>query len=81
MHNCAIAVAFNSTQRACADGLTLPAEYFCDGSEDCGDGSDEIGCDGNDPFQVGGCVVENCQLPECFCSKNGSFNTSKLIVS
>lgn len=75
VRNCAVAVAFNATQKICADGMTLPARYFCDGSEDCGDGSDEIECDnGNDPFQVENCVIEDCKLPKCFCSKDGLLN-------
>lgn len=28
----------------CADGAELPAENFCDGTEDCADGSDESEC-------------------------------------
>lgn len=76
MRNCAVAVAFNLTQSACADGLTLPARYFCDGSEDCGDGSDESGCDGKiDPFAVGVCEENKCTLPGCFCSRDGWFLT------
>lgn len=30
-----------SNQLACADATCLPNEYFCDGSVDCPDGSDE----------------------------------------
>lgn len=78
VRNCANAVAaYNRTQQqqqTCADGMTLPAQYFCDGSEDCADGSDEVGCDARvDPFQVGACDLTQCQLPECFCSKDGEW--------
>lgn len=32
----------NDTHLGCADGSCVPAEYFCDGSFDCDDSSDEV---------------------------------------
>ncbi len=31
-------------QFTCGDGTPVPADWQCDGEEDCGDGSDEAGC-------------------------------------
>lgn len=32
----------NDTHIGCSDGTCVPAEYFCDGSIDCQDASDEV---------------------------------------
>lgn len=32
----------NETHLGCSDNTCVPAEYFCDGSSDCEDSSDEV---------------------------------------
>ncbi len=34
----------NEEQFTCGDGSSVPADWQCDGEEDCDDGSDEAGC-------------------------------------
>lgn len=70
LHDAACATA---AQLGCGDGVCLPNEYFCDGSIDCADGSDEGYCDpNNDPNAADACDLSVCQLPECFCSKDAT---------
>ncbi|XP_053610849.1 chitin deacetylase 1 isoform X1 [Plodia interpunctella] len=72
----------NDTHLGCADGNCLPAEYFCDGSLDCDDSSDEGWCDVHyDPNAAERCDPKMCQLPDCFCSKNGTETPGNLVPS
>ena len=46
---------------------------FCDGNEDCADGSDENLCSVNDdPNRADECDRSVCQLPDCYCSADGT---------
>jgi len=60
-------------ETACSDGSCLPTELFCDGHPDCYDSSDEGWCDSdNDPNRAPPCDFSKCELPDCFCSTDGT---------
>jgi len=60
-------------QLACGTGDCVIKEKFCDGKEDCSDGSDENSCDVNtDPNRAPACDSDICILPDCFCSEDGT---------
>ncbi|XP_055332038.1 chitin deacetylase 1-like [Paramacrobiotus metropolitanus] len=59
----------------CADGSTCIARTkVCDTVRDCPEGgTDEYGCDVKaDQFASQPCKKENCVLPSCFCSADGT---------
>nr|XP_012153782.1 PREDICTED: uncharacterized protein LOC100882646 isoform X3 [Megachile rotundata]XP_012153793.1 PREDICTED: uncharacterized protein LOC100882646 isoform X3 [Megachile rotundata] len=67
---------------ACGDGTCFPATYFCDGSVDCPDGSDEGWCDlRNDPNGALTCNPKECHLPNCWCSQDGTRIPGNLTAS
>ncbi|KAH9396989.1 hypothetical protein TYRP_003291 [Tyrophagus putrescentiae] len=60
-------------QLACANRKCINRDLFCDGQKDCDDYSDESYCDPeNDPNSPPRCDANNCTLPDCFCSVDGS---------
>ncbi|XP_068231479.1 chitin deacetylase 1 [Palaemon carinicauda] len=60
-------------QLACGDGVCLPKPLFCDGKHDCDDESDENACGvDEDPNRAPECDKQQCVLPDCFCSADGT---------
>lgn len=57
----------------CGDGECISQELFCDQTPDCNDGSDENACSvDEDPNRAGICDSNQCLLPDCFCSADGT---------
>ncbi|KAL4711499.1 hypothetical protein ACJJTC_000515 [Scirpophaga incertulas] len=72
----------NETHMGCANGACVRADYFCDGTNDCDDSSDEGWCDAYyDPNAAMPCDMHQCELPDCFCSKNGTDTPGRLVTS
>jgi len=57
----------------CGNGECILKELFCDDNPDCQDGSDENACSvDEDPNRADVCDSGACQLPDCFCSVDGT---------
>merc|ERR1712038_1806797 len=54
-------------------GQCINKALFCDEQVDCQDGSDENACGvDQDPNRAPECDTATCQLPDCFCSPDGT---------
>jgi len=60
-------------QLQCGDGQCIDQILFCNKELDCNDGSDENACSvKEDPNRAPVCNTAECQLPECYCSVDGT---------
>ncbi|XP_028040873.1 uncharacterized protein LOC114250954 isoform X1 [Bombyx mandarina] len=58
---------------ACGSGDCIEKELFCNGKPDCKDESDENACTVElDPNRAPDCDPNQCVLPDCFCSADGT---------
>ncbi|CAH2104741.1 unnamed protein product [Euphydryas editha] len=58
---------------ACGSGDCIEKELFCNGKPDCKDESDENACTVDvDPNRAPDCDTNQCRLPDCFCSADGT---------
>ncbi|KAI5642094.1 low-density lipoprotein receptor domain class A domain-containing protein [Phthorimaea operculella] len=63
----------NETDLGCANGECLPAEYFCDGSLDCMDNSDEVSIQGSKL-----CIIQETLVPRPLLDKAPCANETHL---
>jgi len=62
-----------SGELQCGNGECISQDLFCDRNIDCKDGSDEVACSiDEDPNRSEVCNLAKCQLPECYCSADGT---------
>ncbi|KPJ15180.1 hypothetical protein RR48_09207 [Papilio machaon] len=58
---------------ACGSGDCIEKALFCNGKPDCKDESDENACTVDvDPNRAPDCDTNQCTLPDCFCSADGT---------
>ncbi|CAD6228039.1 GSCOCG00006322001-RA-CDS [Cotesia congregata] len=67
---------------SCGNGECVDKELFCNGKPDCKDESDENACTvETDPNRAPDCDPSQCQLPDCYCSADGTRIPGNIEVS